>query len=225
MAGCSPLALTPSTLWPWAEEKPAVPSSLVVVWTDAVMHRPDGPSIRGFGGRIHFYRSDDEKPVRVDGCLTVYAFDDDDPDAPGVEPARKFVFTREQFPTHYAGSKLGHSYSVWVPWDEAGGPKKQISLVARFTPADGPTILGEHTRLILPGRDRDVGDRIRSSRISKRELTPGTGIRPAGHYSVVPDRQDKTGEQQRMLTTTIPIRPKYRSDAPQAGFKAPSSER
>jgi hypothetical protein len=47
---------------------------------------------------------------------------------------------------------LGHSYSVWIPWDEVGGPQKEISLIARFTPEKGSVVVSEQTKQILPGQ-------------------------------------------------------------------------
>ena len=51
------------------------------------------------------------------GSLVVYAFDETDRDPANMKPDRKFVFTQEQFEKHYSKSTLGHSYSVWLPWD------------------------------------------------------------------------------------------------------------
>ena len=61
------------------------------------------------------------------------------------------MFPREQFARHESQSKLGPSYSVWIPWDEVGGAQKHISLIARFEPHEGPLVVGEHIRHLLPG--------------------------------------------------------------------------
>ena len=82
----------------------------------------------------------------------VYAFDEDGRDPSNAKPDRKYVFTKEQFAKHYSKSNIGHSYSVWIPWDEVGGPQKQISLIVRFTPDKGDVVVGEQTRHLLPGR-------------------------------------------------------------------------
>ena len=73
-----------------------------------------------------------DEPIKVDGTLTVYVFDETNRDPNNVRPDRKYVFTKEQFPSHYSKSKFGHSYSVWIPWDEAGGEQKEISMIVRF---------------------------------------------------------------------------------------------
>ena len=48
-------------------------------------------------------------------------------------------------------NKLGASYSFFLPWDEAGGPKTEVSLICRFEPKDGPVVTSEQTRQLLPG--------------------------------------------------------------------------
>ena len=30
--------------------------------------------------------------------------------------------------------KIGPAYSVWIPWDAAGGPRQDLSLICRFIP-------------------------------------------------------------------------------------------
>ena len=92
--------------------------------------------MRGFGARIYFYEQDAQEPIKVDGTLVVYAFD-----ATNVsqmpKPEKKYVFTAEQFAKHYSKTSLGHSYSIWLPWDEVGGVTRQLSLVTRFEGREG----------------------------------------------------------------------------------------
>ena len=140
---------------PWSSdeiEAPQVPSRLVSSWTDTVLRKPGEQPQRGFGGRIMFFNRESEKSVRVDGQLVVYAFDEEGRKAYETQPTRRYVFPREQFARHESESKLGPSYSVWIPWDAAGGAQKNISLIARFEPYEGSLIVGEQTRHLLPGR-------------------------------------------------------------------------
>jgi hypothetical protein len=98
-----------------------------------------------------FHAREDDKPIKVEGTLVVYAFDETNRDPRNVRPERKYVFTEEQLEKHYSKSPLGHSYSVWLPWDRVGGSQKEISLLVRFTPKKGGTIAGEESKLVLPG--------------------------------------------------------------------------
>jgi hypothetical protein len=136
---------------------------VVAVWTDTVKYGGGGPAIRGFGGRLMFYATEKGEPVKVDGTLVVYAFDETNRKPSNAKPDRKYVFTPEQLSDHYSKSKLGHSYSVWIPWDEALGQQVKISLIVRFIPEQkkdekpgGGVLVGEQCTQVLPGSKPDV---------------------------------------------------------------------
>ena len=69
-----------------------------------------------------------------------------------ARPDRKYAFTPQQLPLHYSKSKIGHSYSVWLPWDEVGGVQKEITLIVRFQPKEGAVAISDPCRQLLPGR-------------------------------------------------------------------------
>ncbi|NOY43410.1 MAG: hypothetical protein GXP26_16445 [Planctomycetes bacterium] len=130
---------------------PEMPERMATSWTNTVLTKPGTKAKRGFGGRIMFFGSNGDAPVRVDGQLVVYAFDESLGDPNVIHPTRRYVFPREQFVRHESESQLGPSYSVWLPWDVAGGEQKNISLIARFEPHKGALLVGEQTRHMLPG--------------------------------------------------------------------------
>lgn len=137
---------------PWAEDRePELPDRLLPVWTDSILHQPNQPGIRGFGGRIYFYEKGETDPAEVDGGLAVYVFDADEVDPMQQKPLRKFVFTADQFETHMSRSSIGPSYSVWLPWGPVGGPAHRLSLIARFEGREGGTVISEPTIKLLPG--------------------------------------------------------------------------
>lgn len=150
-SGCSSLGKMPSM--PWEDEEPEykVPLKMVVTWKDAVRYNPNDPPTRGFGGRIHFY-DETQKPVRVQGSLTIYGYDDArHGDIDTERPDRKFVFDAEKMQSHYSMSKLGHSYSFWIPWDRAGGEQKEITLAPFFRTEMGQVIMSEQSKHLLMG--------------------------------------------------------------------------
>lgn len=141
---------------PWPElvnfDEPKTPLKMVAMWQDTVMSHPGKTAVRGFGGRIIFYGADANKPVKVDGDLDVFAFVERADKTDKTQPDRKFVFTRDQVKEHYSENKLGHTYSFWLPWEPVGGETMHITLIARFTPAEGGgTVTSEQSRYILPG--------------------------------------------------------------------------
>lgn len=141
---------------PWMDTDAIVdsPTRVTVLWTHTILNQQGLRGVRGFGGRLMFHGNPNEKPVRVEGTLTVYAFDETKHSA--TVPERKFVFTEEQFENHYGKSKLGHSYSIWIPWDEVGGEPRRINLLVRFEPKNGSMIMSENSLQVLPGIEREV---------------------------------------------------------------------
>lgn len=129
------------------------PLKVVAFWTDTVRTAEGQPAMRGFGGRLMFYDNQRGKPVKVAGTLVIYGFDEARSDTDNPRPDRKFVFTPDQFEKHYSKSELGHSYSVWIPWDRAGGPSQEVSLICRFTPVEGGAVVSEQVKQLLPGVD------------------------------------------------------------------------
>lgn len=154
LAGCGQFNLKKT--FPWGAGdfgELQAPLKVVAMWTDTVLNQPNQPALRGFGGRLMFYREENERPVKVEGSLVVYAFDESKRDPTNVTPDRKFVFTKEQVAKHYSKSNLGHSYSFWLPFDEVGGERREISLLVRFTSTQGSAIVSDQTLHMLPGRE------------------------------------------------------------------------
>jgi hypothetical protein len=135
------------------DDKPApeIPHRLVSTWSDVVYNRAGQPSQRGFAGRITFLKNGSENPVRVDGQLVVYAFDETGREPFKTEPTKRYVYPAEEFAKYESDTPLGPSYSVWLPWDEVGGTERRVSLITRFEPKDGPIVMGEQTKQYLAG--------------------------------------------------------------------------
>ncbi|MCY2976896.1 MAG: hypothetical protein NTW52_19740 [Planctomycetota bacterium] len=144
------------------------PRSLVSTWTEDTLIQPGKPVTRGFGGRFYFY-NDRSQVIPVDGELVVYGFEDlqasetplpngmpqvspSPSDLPVVEADKKFRFTAEQFTQHFSQGDLGASYSVWIPWDAAGGPQRKITLIPCFVTKDGRTVRGDASKQVLSGK-------------------------------------------------------------------------
>ena len=179
--GCAKWDLTDKM--PWLTGKTGEfrrPMRVVAMWSDTVLTPPAQAPVRGFGARLMFYELNKEEPIKVAGSLTVYAFDEENRDPTDNRPDRKFVFTAEQFAKHYSKSDLGHSYSIWIPWDEIGGESKEISLIVRFTPVEGGVVVSEQVKQFLPGVKRPEPQR-------PREGNPpvGTTSRVAGFAGAI----------------------------------------
>jgi hypothetical protein len=207
-AGCTSWNVNKNAPWPVGEEKPKTPDKIVSVWTDTVLYRTDKAPERGFGGRLMFYQGKKEQPVKVDGTIVVYAFDETNRAANNSKPDRKYVFTPEQIPAHYSKSKIGHSYSLWIPWDAVGGLQREISLVVRFEPKGEPgVVMGEPARQILPG--------VSATATKEPSKLPAEGV-TAGMSPIVGESQRvqqasyNAASSPAMVSTTTPDAPARR---------------
>jgi hypothetical protein len=148
----------------------------------------------------------------------VYAFDETEREKHDTHPTRKYVFPREEFARHESQSQLGPSYSVWLPWDEAGGNMKQISLIAKFEPHGGTYVMGEQTKHLLPGlSNRPTEYLVNQGRVGAVEVAQHTE-RPAVQNAVKPISAEMPVERAQTLdakgsaevaTTTIALPKKW----------------
>jgi hypothetical protein len=154
LVGCQ--SVSPSSSWnPFAatrlqESKYGVPARMAVMWSPAIYNQAGQAPTRGFGGRVYFYDAKNSA-IPVEGQLVVFAYNNDQPKPNSKVPDRKYAFTPEQFTQHYTPSELGASYSIWIPWDAAGQPQAEISLVPIFTASSGALVMGQPSRNLLPG--------------------------------------------------------------------------
>jgi hypothetical protein len=219
LAGCKSLdsAAPASTLRASAAD--AAPVKMVAVWSDTVLYHAGKPPTRGFGGRVYFYNERHEV-VPAEGQLVVYGFDDSQHAKDASSAERKYVITPEQFAAHRSQSELGPSYSVWIPWDEAGQPLREVSLIPVFMPTNGAIVAGEQTRHVLPGkRETAPSPAAAAPAPFGQEWQPGD-VRPVAYHEMPegyansvpasPPASNAAGsaiDSPRMRTTTIPLPP------------------
>lgn len=187
--------------WPWSDPDTKVhesqyeqPSRIVAIWSEAIYNQPGVKPVRGFGGRLYFYNAKNEA-VPVEGQLVVYGYDDSDSSSNAQTngiPDRKFVFTAEQLTKHFSPSELGASYSVWLPWDEVGGMKKTITLIPKFTAANGQLVMGQQTISVLSGKSPETQQKPPGGHFSQPEHSLGA-TSPDGSPVQLAGYQDRTG--------------------------------
>lgn len=130
------------------------PASVAAIWSPDEMVMVGQPTQRGFGGRIYFY-NDRSQAVPVEGDLLIHGY----LTTPGAEQEdvkadKKYEFKAEQLASHFSPSEIGASYSVWVPWDNAGGFREEVTLIPTFKSKDGTVVQGAPAKVFLPGKPR-----------------------------------------------------------------------
>jgi len=211
--GCSMSKWKPSKIfsldstWPFhdkGEPREGTPVRVVGTWTDTVMTKAAEKPQRGFGGRLLFYEKDEKDPIKVDGQLIVYAFDETDRDPTDNKPTRRYVFPAEQLPLHMSKSELGASYSFWLPWDEAPGTETKVSLICRFEPKGGAVVTSEQTAHQLPGAPRVAG-----AKGTKKPPKVPEGVPSKPQIQTLEGLQSKRAEERTAqlasYETTVPI--------------------
>ncbi|MBL8890885.1 MAG: hypothetical protein JNL67_12970 [Planctomycetaceae bacterium] len=211
-SGCSSFLSSgsSSSKWPWSksEEQKPLPTRILTIWTDAVHHQAGQKAKRGFGGRVVFY-AEGERPIQVDGTLTIYVFADE-AGRESASPERKFVFGAAELKRHYSTCSLGDSYSVWLPWDEVGGPARQLTLIARFDSSNGGTVMSDPAKKMLPGiakRNEPSDAEATSSPTSISSEQSVSSEEHAGEWPPLP-------ESSRSNDSTAPKVPAALPDAP-----------
>ncbi|HRX79072.1 MAG TPA: hypothetical protein P5307_08420, partial [Pirellulaceae bacterium] len=201
---------------PWSKADKIVerdydtPVRMAAIWTPDILSRPGLPASRGFGGRLYFYNQMN-KPVKVEGQLVVYAYDDTATESQRESPDRKYAFTPEQFTSHHSESELGASYSIWLPWDGiTGGEQKGISLLPVFTSSLGQLVMGQQAVNLLPGKKPEKQPNTSASPTLSQRAT--TGVRPAAYQdngsgvrSAGPTANVEQTHQPSFTTTTIDL--------------------
>lgn len=165
------------------------------------MNQPGLRGVRGIGGRIHFYANRNDQPIKVEGLLTVYAYDDSEEVGAQSVPVRKFAFLPEQLAKRHSVSKLGDSYNVWLPFDEVGGPTRQLTLIARFEPEGGASVMSDPARQLLPGV---ISKEKPQTAVANQETLSDSRIELAGFEEQSPPQEGVDGDALGTFTIDLP---------------------
>jgi len=198
-SGCRSIVPEGKLPWDREPETKVLPDRILAIWSDTVLHQPGHPGVRGFGGRLFFYSDTDTDPVQVDGGVMVYVFDADAYDPSNPQPLQRYAFTADQLAGLYSRAPLGHSYSVWLPWDEVGGEARSLSLVVKFEGREGGTVISDPVVKLLPGSNRartsegeTIGSRSTNDSGVRRASFESSEIARSSAERTVPSRQVET---------------------------------
>lgn len=227
LLGCAGFNVKESLPWQEKKEEPLEePRSVVAVWNENVLHHNDGrPATRGFGGRLLFYGQNPDVPIKTEGKLVVYAYDETQASLRGEavsatgKPTRKYEFAADKFAHHYGESTVGHSYNFWIPWDNAGGERCIITLAPMLVLPNGKTIPGEPQKCMLEGRTPQV----KTIDVDRYEYTPGVDdgtVQPVSYEE--PAKPKASPPRRTMEATTINIPPSLARRA--TGMAPPSAQ-
>jgi hypothetical protein len=125
---------------PLSKNSAKTPAKIVDIWNSCVQTTPEGKTVRGVAGSMHFYNDSKKKrAVKVDGDVTVFVFDAKETDPAHAKPLKVYQFSADTLAKqHYTFKKpLGHGYNFFLPFDEisgsaAAGMERSLIVMTRF---------------------------------------------------------------------------------------------
>ncbi len=144
-------------VFPWKQSLPEASKKDPVVeilglWQPAEGTGLDGLPARGFAGQLLFFNRGSKSPVKVNGDIRIYVFDDYGSVEDQSTPIDQFDFVEGTWQAHLHVGTLGPSYNVFIPYSrKANKNQAKCSLRVRLKPANGPTVFSEMVAVTLPG--------------------------------------------------------------------------
>ena len=217
VAGChTPLALKRvQAKNPLAKNVAKTPTEIVDAWSSYAQTTSDGTTVRGMGGRIHFYDTQTkQQAIKVDGDLTIFVFDGNETDPAHAKPLKIFQFKADMLADHYSYQKpLGHGYHFFLPIDDIGGEELSLCIMVRFdNNLDNMHVMKQQpTYTVLAGRrpqpptEPSIKDFLESRSLlaeASRNMTAhyDSAIQQAGYFT-----DTKEPESVKSNVLTIPL--------------------
>ncbi len=155
---------------------------VICLWEPGEGTGLDGLPCRGFVGKVMFFAHGIDPPVRVEGDVRVYMFDDQGSAEEQQHPIHQFNFDSKAFQAFLSETNVGAAYQFFLPYTRSGAHRAACSLRLRLTPPDGRPVYSKMGTLILPGTTRRTADKP----IAEISEKVNEGIQLVLHESVSP---------------------------------------
>lgn len=130
---------------------------IVCLWEPGEGVGLDGLPTRGFAGQLLFFKPGSDVPVRVDGDVRIYVFDDQGTMAEQSRPLHEFDFPSAVWQAFAHDTNLGPAYQIFVPYTRKGHNFADCAIRVRFTAKDQLPVYSKMANVALSGR-RTVKD-------------------------------------------------------------------
>jgi len=183
-SGCATLQLPYDKVPEASKKNPVV--QVTCLWEPSEGRGPDGAPCRGFAGQILFLGNKAGMPVKVDGAVMVYLFDDQGTPDEQAAPIHQYHFDAVAWSQHLRVGSMGPTYHVFIPYTRKGVYQANCSLRLKLTPENGGSVIySDSAEVPLRGR--------------KRPTIPAAET--ISHYGQRPEGESRDGPR----TTTIPL--------------------
>lgn len=172
---------------------------IICLWEPAEGLGLDGLPTRGFAGQILFFSPGRPQPLKVNGDVRIYVFDDHGTQEEQSRPIHYFDFTGDAWNAFLRDTNIGGAYQMFVPYTRKTALQSNCSIRVRYTPADGGApVYSKMASLSLPGRARTDRQAAKSPEGNSVRVPEGAPA-PAESASSLPlGRIDTAGLQSRL---------------------------
>ena len=148
-AGCSSVPLFGTRVIEADAQHPV--GEILCIWEAAEGRGLDNHPCRGFGGQVLFFANGRKAPVKVNGDVRIYVFDEEGVNGDPALPLHQFDFPAAAWNALMRPSNLGTSYQIFVPYTRKGQDQATCSVRVSFTPEGGLPIYSKTATVDLPG--------------------------------------------------------------------------
>ncbi|QDU37738.1 hypothetical protein Mal4_20550 [Maioricimonas rarisocia] len=189
--GCQSLDLfsTMSGRKPLKEATPQQPAIEVLCFWEAAEGRGlDNLPTRGFAGQVLFFTSGNAEPVKVDGDVRVYLFDDQGSAEEQAKPIHQFDFDAQAWETFLRETNVGAAYQLFIPYTRKGVHQAECSIRVRFTPENGLPLYSKMASITLPGKKvvSPTSQTASPEIAATQQPVPQSGVELAAHRDAAP---------------------------------------
>lgn len=188
--GCSSLGLAKSRTFATETSKnPA--TKCLCLWQQAEGTTAEGKRTRGIAGQVFFFPLDGEIPVKVQGDIRAFLFDDVGSAEEQTRPIHQVALSSAEWNSTITETQFGPAYNIFVPYPRTGGQEVNCALRLRLTRPDGSELFSDMSQVKLAGTTR---------RSTENQFTPNHG-----HQKAPEERQASRPEETGIRTTTIGV--------------------
>ena len=124
---------------------------ILCIWEAAEGRGLDNHPCRGFGGQVLFFANGRKAPVKVNGAVRIYVFDEEGVNGDPALPLHQFDFPAAAWNALMRPSNLGTSYQIFVPYTRKGQNQATCSVRVSYTPEGGLPVYSKTATVDLPG--------------------------------------------------------------------------
>jgi hypothetical protein len=126
-----------------------VASRCLCLWQAADEMGDTGKARKGFAGQIYFFAAGNASPVKVDGDVTVFVYENHESGGSLGQPIAEYPFNSEQWNQFLSESEIGPGYALFAPYPRSGVTEANCALRVRLTRPDGSEVLSEVSAIRL----------------------------------------------------------------------------